>query len=464
MLCAGALLQQMTIPIGRSYDDRGMRPDSHDVVGAHLLVPLAGGAPQPARPAPSGAFQPAASTSGSSHDVAVRDAKLKRLDVQRGLLGTSHPASRPVSSILRSRSVDSEASSKRARSCRINSVDFGGDSEMEPHLLEATSLVSSIQHAVDAATENDDDQVHHELGRIIFMKRTVEQNGCKSTFVATVQDVICVVQALLHRRSRFLQQNSLPADHAMTPEQRAAIMRQWKDEYNKIPEQVELQLRDSWKDNGKGTNEKGHGKSSGVSQPAVGSGKSKGKGQRKGEVQGPAFGPNKLALKNGKHSRFSLHLQRIGGSKHVVEAIIFTGCVDPEELRNNLAKFAEERPVVNRGPDEKEALKLAAENAKHRYRSGRLFSERSSNDPKFYKTLSAADQQLVQDFRDDSLRVTANQAVIKWGHGTLIHGDGRRLAIGGSTGGLTRRIMDGFKAPRPDELQEYLRPATDTRC
>ena len=95
---------------------------------------------------------------------------------------------------------------------------------------------------------------------------------------------------------------------------------------------------------------------------------------------------------------------------------------------------------------------------------GGFFSERSSNNPKFYETLSAADRLLVEEFRNDSLRVTANQAIIKWGHGTLIHGDGRRLAIGGSTGGLTRRSMDGFKAPGPDELQEFLRPATDTRC
>ena len=530
MLCAGALVQQMTIPIGCSYDDRGMRPDCHDVVGAELFVPLAGGPPQRARPAPSGASQPAASTSGSSRDAAGRDAAMKRIDVQRGLLPTSEFAPRPISSTLRgrsadkeasdvgasagcapqlampppsftsggimsggafqpavsrpgppidrglpltpinvrprhrSRSSDSEASSKRARSCRSTSVDFGGDSEMEPHLAEATSLVSSIQHAVDAETENDDDEVHRELGRIIFMKRTVEKNGFKSTVVATVPEVIAVVEVLLRRRSRFLKQNSLPADHAMTTEQRAAIIRLWKDEYNKTPEQVAMQQRDSWKDIGKGTNEKGHGKSSGVSQPAVGSGKSKGKGQRQGEGQGPDFGPNKEAVKRGKHSRFSCHLQRVGGSKHVVELILFTGCVDPVELRRNLKKAADEHPVVVRGPDEKEALKLAADNAKHRYRSGRLFAERSSKDPKFYKSLRFDDQRLVEEFKNDSLRLRMNEAIIKRGHGTLVHGDGSRLAIGGSTGGLTRRNMDGFKAPTPDELLEFLRPAIDTRC
>jgi len=510
MLCAGALVQQMTIPIGCSYDDRGMRSDCHDVVGAELFVPLAGGPPQRARPAPSGASQPAASTSGSSRDAAGRDAAMKRIDVQRGLFPTSESAARPISSILRgrsadkeasdvgasagcapqlampppsftsggimsggafqpavstpgppfdrglpltpidvlpryrSRSSDSEASSKRARSCRSMSVDFGGDSEMEPHLAEATSLVSSIQHAVDAETENDDDEVHRELGRIIFMKRTVEQNGCKVTFVATVPEVIAVVQVLLRRRSRFLQQNSLPADHAMTPEQRAAIIRLWKDEYNKTPEQVAMQQRDSWKEMGSGT--------------------SKGKGQRQGEGQGHDFGPNKEAVRKGKHSRFSCHLQRVGGSKHVAELILFTGCVDPVELRRSLKKAADEHPVVDRGPDEKEALKVAADNAKHRYRSGRLFAERSSKDPKFYKSLSFDDQRLVEEFKNDSLRLSMNEAIIKRGHGTLVHGDGSRLAIGGSTGGLTRRNMDGFKAPTPDEQLEFLRPAIDTRC
>ena len=513
MLCAGALVQQMTIPIGCSYDDRGMRSDCHDVVGAELFVPLAGGPPQRASPAPSGASQPAASTSGSSRDAAGRDAAMKRIDVQRGLFPTSESAARPISSILRgrsadkeasdvgasagcapqlampppsftsggtmsggalqpavsrpgspidrglplthindrprhrSRSSDSEASSKRAKSCRSMSVDFDGDSVSEPHLAEATNLVSSIQRAVDAESENDDDEVHRELGRIIFMKRTVEQNGCKVTYVATVAEVIAVVQVLLRRRDRFLQQNFLPPDHAMTPQQRAAIIGLWKAEYNKTPEQVAMQQRDSWKGIDKNTYEKGHGK-----------------GQRQGEGQVPDVGPNKDAVRRGKHSRFSCHLQRVGGSKHVAELILFTGCVDPGELRKSLKKAADEHPVVDRGPDEKEALKTAADNAKHRYRSGRLFAERSSKDPKFYKSLSFDDQRLVEEFKNDSLRVRMNEAIIKRGHGTLVHGDGSRLAIGGSTGGLTRRNMDGFKAPTPDEQLEFLRPAIDTRC
>ena len=55
-----------------------------------------------------------------------------------------------------------------------------------------------------------------------------------------------------------------------------------------------------------------------------------------------------------------------------------------------------------------------------------------------------------QPAEDDELpdwgpRERTNKAIIAYGHGTVRRADGQTLAIGGSTGGLTRRLLDGNK-------------------
>ena len=53
---------------------------------------------------------------------------------------------------------------------------------------------------------------------------------------------------------------------------------------------------------------------------------------------------------------------------------------------------------------------------------------------------------LVRARRRALLRRT-HKAVAAFGHGTLRRVDGERLEIGGSTGGVTRFLLDGYAEP-----------------
>ena len=48
--------------------------------------------------------------------------------------------------------------------------------------------------------------------------------------------------------------------------------------------------------------------------------------------------------------------------------------------------------------------------------------------------------------RRSLLRLT-NEAVAAFGHGTLRRADGERMEVGGSTGGVTRFLLDGNAEP-----------------
>ena len=54
---------------------------------------------------------------------------------------------------------------------------------------------------------------------------------------------------------------------------------------------------------------------------------------------------------------------------------------------------------------------------------------------------------------DGSLLRDTNHAVAAYGHGTLRRNDGEILEIGGSTGGLTRCLLDGKDEP---DVQTFL--------
>ena len=53
MFILGGFGEENVVPVGKSFEERGMRPDCHDAVSAHLMIPIspmpaARGAPQPA--------------------------------------------------------------------------------------------------------------------------------------------------------------------------------------------------------------------------------------------------------------------------------------------------------------------------------------------------------------------------------------------------------------------------------
>ena len=61
--------------------------------------------------------------------------------------------------------------------------------------------------------------------------------------------------------------------------------------------------------------------------------------------------------------------------------------------------------------------------------------------------LNQEEQEQLRQLKDNTLLDEANKAISEYGHGTLRDTQNRTMQIGGSTGGLTRVILDGFKEP-----------------
>ena len=62
------------------------------------------------------------------------------------------------------------------------------------------------------------------------------------------------------------------------------------------------------------------------------------------------------------------------------------------------------------------------------------------------------EQENLRRLQDGSLLRHTNEAVAAYGHGTLRRDDGETIEIGGSTGGITRFLLDGYAEPDVDSF------------
>ena len=69
-----------------------------------------------------------------------------------------------------------------------------------------------------------------------------------------------------------------------------------------------------------------------------------------------------------------------------------------------------------------------------------------------YDDLERWEQENLLRLEDGSLLRHTNEAVAAYGHGTLRRDDGETIEIGGSTGGITRFLLDGYAEPDVDSF------------
>ena len=471
----GCIVQKTDVPVGKSFAERGMRNDQHDAVGANVLVPYQTtlrGATQPVR---------VVLTPPSMDVCAKQSSDPARLQSAAPAPGAGQPAmvpaplqsAAPAPGAGQPGMVPVELSDSASS---VESVDFGED---QTGTQQAADLHKTLKRAEQ---QESDERVMVELGRLLFQKKTVEVNGIKMQYVASAKDTRVAIEALLQRRRDFMDAHRLHnRHHVFTNTERAEFMNLWKQEYHEDPHQIELQLRDSWKEPedrkgkgkggasqpAKGSASKGHGKSS-AALPVKGHGKSsaaqpaKGKskwnksfphvggpGRQQQAEQRPGFGPNTGAVRQGKHSRFARHLQRVAGSKILAELITFTGCVDIEFLRTALGGANQPAEPLHQRDNNRE-LKLRAAEAKHALRMGEVLAGKLNR--RFqWEDLTEAEQQLVLDHDSGALMRRHNAAVEAYGHGTMYSQQGP-VHLGGSTGGRTREVLDHWTPP---QLSDY---------
>ena len=68
------------------------------------------------------------------------------------------------------------------------------------------------------------------------------------------------------------------------------------------------------------------------------------------------------------------------------------------------------------------------------------------------RDLERWERENLRRLQDGSLLRHTNEAVAAYGHGTLRRDDGETIEIGGSTGGITRFLLDGYAEPDVDSF------------
>ena len=141
----------------------------------------------------------------------------------------------------------------------------------------------------------------------------------------------------------------------------------------------------------------------------------------------------------------------------MAELIVFTGTYDPDFLEKAV-DGAERRRTSPQDVVQQEhaGRKKKAHQAKMRHRMTLAMARKVTDG--WYRTgsgrwrkLTSHEEKQIRRLNDGSLRRERNRAVQAWGHGTLVKADGTPVEIGGSTGGLTRELLDGCQRPHVDE-------------
>ena len=411
MFIFGSFGQERRFPVGTYIPDPELLDDQSDAVITQLMMPIGRIRPW-IEPAAGGAPQPADASS---------DAKTH---APRAAGGAPQPADAP-SDAEQPISPDWEATNAQQDTLVQDTALNKAARDLHENLLH-------VEEAEDIPVNQQ-----YELRKILFKKKTVTVGGFKRQYVATLHETFATIKNLLQRRRDFMAARGLhdaqppsggasqPADHryVFTQEDRRQVMQEWKHEFHAAPEQEHQQKRDSWKPTGPPPD--AH----------------------------DAWGPNRQAVRSGKHSRFARHLQLVAGSKTMAELIIYTGRFDPEFL--NKAHEAQDRngasqPVAN--SDGRQHLKRKAAQAKLNYRMTFLLRRKLDDGQVEKRDLQPWQKRNLRRLEDGSLLRDTNEAVAAYGHGTLRRDDGQTMQIGGSTLGVTRFLLDGCAEPDVDSF------------
>ncbi len=187
------------------------------------------------------------------------------------------------------------------------------------------------------------------------------------------------------------------------------------------------------------------------------------KGHDGGAAQPTGKGSLAKFVRQQKRKRWCRHLQRVCGTKQIWEVLAYTGRFDVDLLRQTLqfAEAEEELEMPASASEEKRgrrALRHAKAEAKARFIEGRRLASRrdmerqggaSQPASSGQETVTFTRKQLevLEKWDNGMLRQELNKAIVEVGHGRLKNATGEFMDIGGSTGGGSRRIIDGWVPP-----------------
>jgi hypothetical protein len=170
-------------------------------------------------------------------------------------------------------------------------------------------------------------------------------------------------------------------------------------------------------------------------------------------------------VQSGKHSRWSRHTQKLGGTPQMWTLLSFTGRFDVAFLEDVIAKGAAKGPPKMPGErtEQQKEQKRDAQVARGKLRRGAMLErlqERLSLPPLTHKgkrearPLTPKQLRVLQEYRSGELRRQANKLTKIFGHGRLKKEDDSFVDIGGSTGGFVRTVLDDWEPPDLADFEE----------
>ena len=123
----------------------------------------------------------------------------------------------------------------------------------EPAETDVNELHDKLRE-VESADDIPED-VQRELGRILFLKKTVCTGGFRLQYVASSEETVKAIRKLLKRRKDYMWANgltdgapqSVEGRYLFSNDNRRELMGLWKEEFHGLPDQVRQQQRDSFK-------------------------------------------------------------------------------------------------------------------------------------------------------------------------------------------------------------------------
>ena len=349
---------------------------------------------------------------------------------------------------------------------------------------ELTGEANLIHNAMkqfwaDTYDTGHDDDLRSHLARILFMKRKRVESADASQLglaCASQEETWRAIRDVLELRQSYLKSKGIKdLRHVLTSDERIELTKRARADYEDSEEQRILQDLDirngkargkQWR--GKGALRRSKAKSEddgkgacfrGAPQPARGKGKPKSKGHQK---VGTGSLDTFLEVQKGK--RWRRHLQRICGTKQIWEILAFTGRFEADKLREALRSSEQDGDVEEETQDVdgqywRRLLRARAEAQASYNRGRRLARQRDAHrDPsRSQRSFTAARRSrlaprssqwnLLQRWDSGELRRELNEAVAACGHRPLGSRQGEHLDIGDSTGGGSRRLVDGWVPP-----------------
>ena len=415
----GAIGESFDVSVGQSYPaDRGMRHDAHDFFGVALSIPMCDKEPR-------GQKRPQVSAGGGTHPAAKEQRQV--------------PSAAPDEKRLARNNI---SYTKAAFLAFYSSREFAGQEWAAAPLTgrvvpRSERIVQEMYDWYNARV--DDEELHvvfRHLQNTLFKTVTVHlpedvwrhpdvwtaggasqlaEQG-EAHLVVSREHVAHQVHTVIARREKWLQDRGLKLDEGIRGDLADRFLDDAKSEFHGSDHQQELQQRDA-KDGSK-------------------------------------------KIQSGKHSRWSRHTQKLGGTPQMWTLLSFTGRFDVAFLEDVIARGAAKGPPKMPGErtEQQKQQKRDAQVARGKLRRGamleRLQERLKGKGKREARPLTPKQLRVLQDYQSGELRRQANKLTMIFGHGRLKKEDDSFVDIGGSTGGFVRTVLDDWDPPDLADFEE----------